>query len=277
MSTAKCVSYLESPTLLHKMENPKSATRQPKATIPVKGERRGLTAVASGTRSTSQEAAKSATKPQTDKHAGKLGKTSSVPINPMVHLPLVHKFARRFQWACTSGILSYDDLIQAGMLGVIHAIKKFKPSLGYKFSTYAAPWIKHYIGRTISNDSNCVRVPIHKQRVASKNGDVKLAGMLSLDTPVVDEFCELLTHKDMLQSNTPSQDECVNTKERFALLPQMISFELSSEHAHIITRLHIDCVGVVVLARELGLSRDTIRLHEIEAMQILKACASRWV
>lgn len=38
--------------------------------------------------------------------------------------------------------VSYLDLIQEGNLGLIKAVDKFKPSLGYKFSTCASYWIK---------------------------------------------------------------------------------------------------------------------------------------
>lgn len=40
---------------------------------------------------------------------------------------------------------AYDDLVQEGQIGLIHAIKKFKPNKGAKFSTYAIIWIRQRI------------------------------------------------------------------------------------------------------------------------------------
>ena len=46
--------------------------------------------------------------------------------------------------------LSFLDLIQEGNLGLIKAVDKFNPELGYKFSTYETYWIKQSISRTIA-------------------------------------------------------------------------------------------------------------------------------
>ena len=60
-----------------------------------------------------------------------------------------------------SGILGFEDLIQEGNLGLMKAVKMFKPQLGFRFSTYATWWIKQYILRSLSNDSRTIRLPIH--------------------------------------------------------------------------------------------------------------------
>jgi RNA polymerase primary sigma factor len=51
------------------------------------------------------------------------------------------------------------DIIQEGNLGLLKAIERFNPELGYKFSTYATGWIKCYIRRGISKTINTVRLP----------------------------------------------------------------------------------------------------------------------
>lgn len=38
------------------------------------------------------------------------------------------------------------DMVQAGMDGLRRAAEKFRPELGYKFSTYAMPWIRKTVG-----------------------------------------------------------------------------------------------------------------------------------
>lgn len=60
------------------------------------------------------------------------------------------------------------DLIEEGNLGLIKAVSRFDPELGYRFSTYSSWWIRQAIVRAISNHSRTIRIPIHVFQLMTK-------------------------------------------------------------------------------------------------------------
>lgn len=60
------------------------------------------------------------------------------------------------------------DLIEEGNIGLIKAVSRFDPEMGFRFSTYSSWWIRQSIVRAISNHSRTIRIPIHIFQLMSR-------------------------------------------------------------------------------------------------------------
>ena len=77
---------------------------------------------------------------------------------------LIIKIAKKY---AGQGI-EFEDLIQEGSDGFLHAVSKFDLSTDYKLSTYAVMWIHQKMGRSIANKSRLVKIPTNKLAEVTK-------------------------------------------------------------------------------------------------------------
>lgn len=122
------------------------------------------------------------------------------------HLRLVNKIAKGY-----SGYgLSMDDLIAEGNLGIMHAVQHFDPNIGYRFSTYAAWWIKSKMKEFIYNSWSIVKFSASKNNKKLFFNLRKLKASLGIEN-LSDEDAQSIAEK--LDVSTK---EVMETNSRFS-------------------------------------------------------------
>jgi len=61
--------------------------------------------------------------------------------------------------------LPLSDLVAEGNLGLLTAVRKFRPDKGTRFSIYATWWIRQSIVRALANQARLIRLPVHVERL----------------------------------------------------------------------------------------------------------------
>jgi RNA polymerase nonessential primary-like sigma factor len=206
------------------------------------------------------------------------------------------------------------DLIEEGNLGLIHAISKFEPERGFRFSTYASWWIRQNVERALVQQGRTVRLPLHvirevstvlkarthlEQAAASqaRNGvtheDVaaltgftieKVADLLamsdrpvSLDAPVESDSSETLT--DFVADDAAVNPEANAQGHETTRLLDMWLRTLSNREREVVEArfgLHSrDEVTLEDLAERLHLTRERVRQIQQESLSKLKRMIQR--
>jgi RNA polymerase nonessential primary-like sigma factor len=206
--------------------------------------------------------------------------------------------------------LTLADLIEEGNLGLIHALEKFDPERGFRFTTYATWWIRQSIERAIMNQSRTIRLPAH----VVKELNIVLRALRHLEThgmlgenrePTLDDVAHLLgkpveqvrkvlgynehvTSLDapvdaeqglsvgdqLADDDAPAPELVLHNSEIERWIRQWLD-ELSDRQRRVIERRYglsgAEVATLEQLARELGVTRERVRQIQAEALDRLRA------
>jgi RNA polymerase nonessential primary-like sigma factor len=231
------------------------------------------------------------------KQGDKQAKTKFIESN----LRLVVKTAKQYP---SKGGMDFIDLVSEGNLGLIHAVDKFDPSKGFRFSTYAVYWIKQCIERALMNQSRTIRVPVHilKELNNYKRAFRELSKQLQnepsqeevasfLDRPVEDikKLLDITKTQDSLDVNylnsknsivnniSDNNKSSVEDDEYSEKIRSLLSCLNSNEKAVICMRYGLcgyDQTTLEEVGREVLLTRERIRQIQVAALKKLAHAAS---
>jgi RNA polymerase nonessential primary-like sigma factor len=202
------------------------------------------------------------------------------------------------------------DLVEEGNLGLIHALEKFDPERGFRFSTYATWWIRQNIERAIMNQSRTIRLPVHvvkelntvlramrrmEASSARESGIEEIAQLLdkpveevrqilalnehvaSLDAPL-DIDPSLSIGESLADEQAESPEMHIQIAEVESLVTEWIGMLSEKQRKVIEQRYGLNGSEVATLeelADSLSLTRERVRQIQIEALAQLRRILKR--
>ncbi len=144
--------------------------------------------------------------------------------------------------------VEFDDLFQEGCLGLLKAIDKFDVEMGYKFSTYAIWWIRHYVSRYIQKTGRTIRIPVSKQeqliRYKKKTQELEQKLNKNLTTDDISKHLNISKNKvleyELLLNEIVSLNQYVSPNEEYELINVIPDEKTDIENLHLEDSMILD-------------------------------------
>lgn len=203
------------------------------------------------------------------------------------NMQLVFWLARRF----VGRGAEWDDLCQAGAMGLVKAVDNFCPTAGNKFSTYAVPLILGELKRLLRGNNllHISRAYTDKAALVSK-ADRKLAASLGREPTIAElaaeaamtepELAEVLAAvqrplylQGIYASDVSAEPELLDGEDMWVdrLALQQAMAQIPYRLAYILRARYIKEEPQAVIAKKLGISQVQVSRLEKQALKQLKS------
>ena len=186
------------------------------------------------------------------------------------HSGLVYKIVlRKYGWVEKSPLRSrvdLGDLFQEGFLGMMHALVKFDPERGFKFSTYAEHWIKQRIRLFIDKNRSHLSVPVRVNEMATQGTRCM---RVEPESNILDAQRALTVPTSLSTDYNPGEPDpdldTMETEEEYAFL-----LKLLSERSADVVRARMNGATLQEIGSTLDVSRERVRQIEFKSFQELR-------
>ena len=212
------------------------------------------------------------------------------------NLRLVISIAKRYSHLG----MPISDLIEEGNMGLMRAVTKFNPGKGFRFSTYAAWWIKQYVLRSIANQGKTIRIPVYmtdiisryrkvterlSQKLGRKPATAEVAKAMKLPVKKIEEIEEILVQPASLdaplgEDGTSQFMDLVEQQEGPSTKDELVEFLRHEQVEDLLSRLTdrerdvlkfrfglsdgVTCT-LGETAKKLGITRERVRQIQLSA------------